>query len=114
MPADSEVGRQFPADVVQHADADFDIGESFPLFVLRHVLEGQLGFEPGDQHPPLGQHHFVFEFCLDRDVAVFTQVCGGVDLEPLGRQPLEADGDKGPVRVRFKVMPQTGLEVPEF
>ena len=95
-PVHADVGGHLAADLVAETEADLGVVEARPDAPVGHLLERRVHLQPGLGHEPLCEQQVVGPDEPGREVARGREEDGGLDLEEVGREPLEPDDEVGP------------------
>src|SRR5690606_1224950 len=94
-----------PQPAADFADARADAG-------ARVVVAPGLRFGTRGEDQAVGEQPLVLRLQPQAELAALAEVAGGLDMEPLRREPLESDGQVGPRGIRSGVQAQAADEVP--
>src|SRR5699024_7834915 len=91
-PGDAHVWRETTPDFIAQAQAEFQVGQAAADAARRVVLAVEVGFQLGLEDQALGEQQFVAHAQACGGAAGRAGVSGRLDLEPVRRQALDAEG----------------------
>jgi hypothetical protein len=103
VPGDADVGSELAPELVADPGAQLEVADTGADAELRHVLYRELYLDARLQDGTLGEEQLIFSLQLGGDIAVLAHVERRLELEPVRREPLEAER---------KLRPRRGVAAP--
>ncbi len=111
-PLHADVGRELARDVIAQAQPGGGVGQAAADAARRIVLAVGVELELRLQHHALGQQQFIAGAQAQGAASLVAQVAGGLDVEPVRRQALHAEGQPVAVGASAVVVANAELRVP--
>lgn len=109
IPDHADIGSEFPGELVAQTQTGVDVREPCADVALGVVLAVEADLDVGLQDKPLRQPQVVLAFEAQGGASALPDVCRGLDVEPVRRQPLEAERRPGATGAVAEIVPRTGL-----
>ena len=93
LPDEADIGREFPRDLVAQPSAQLDVAEAAAELTVGRALGIEVGFDLRGQDEAIGEADLVGALGASAEAAVVADVAGQLDIEPVGRQALDAGGE---------------------
>src|SRR3569833_1478660 len=112
-PFDSDIGSNLTREFITQTQTSGRVGEATTDISRRVLLSIQIHFDARLQDELLRQQHFVLSTQAQRGPSAVYRIGGCIDVEPVGRQPLNAERQPATVLPHATVPARAELRIPE-